>query len=60
VRMDRESITRSGARAPGVERKAACTEVLTSAIVPDTAQELPMVAESTKDEDKPVHREGLV
>src|SRR6266404_9885968 len=28
--MDRDSITRSGARAPGVERNAACAEVLIS------------------------------
>ena len=60
MRMDRDSITRSEARAPGVERKAACTEVLTSHIVPDTEQGIPMDAESTKDEDKPVRWEGLV
>ena len=36
--MDPDSITRSEARAPGVERKTACTEVLTSPIVPDTEQ----------------------
>ncbi len=60
MRMDRDSTTRPEARAPGVERKAACTEVLTSHIVPDTEQEIPMDAASTKDEDKPVRWEGLV
>ena len=36
--MDRDSITRTGARAPGVERNTARTEVPTSPIVPDTEQ----------------------
>jgi len=52
--MDRDSITRSGARAPGVERNAACAEVLISTSVPDTEQGLTMEAESTKDDGKPV------
>jgi len=52
--MDRDSITRSGARAPGVERNAACAEVLISTSAPDTEQGLTMEAESTKDDGKPV------
>src|SRR5271157_5475580 len=36
--MDRDSITRTGARAPGVERNTARAEVPTSPIVPDTEQ----------------------
>jgi hypothetical protein len=58
--MDRDSITRTGARAPRVERETACTEVAHKHIVPDTEQGTPMNAESTKDEGKPVHWEVLV
>src|SRR5208337_3304815 len=36
--MDRDSITRTGARAPGVERNTARTEVPARPIVPDTEQ----------------------
>ena len=36
--MDRDSITRSGARAPGVERNTARAEVPARSIVPDTVQ----------------------
>jgi len=38
VRMDRDSITRTGARAPGVERNTARVEVPDKPIVPDTEQ----------------------
>ena len=58
--MDRDSITRTGARAPGVERITARAEVPARPIVPDTEQEIPMDAESTKDDGKPVRGEGLV
>src|SRR5271157_2407706 len=36
--MDRDSITRTGARAPGVERNTARAEVPAHPIVPDTEQ----------------------
>src|SRR5271157_779347 len=36
--MDRDSITQTGARAPGVERNTARTEVPARPIVPDTEQ----------------------
>ena len=45
---------------PRVQRETACTEVAHKHIVPDTEQGTPMNAESTKDEGKPVHWEGLV
>ena len=51
--MDRDNTTRTGARAPGVERKTARTEVLTSTSAPDTEQGIPMEAESTQDDGKP-------
>lgn len=51
--MDRDSITRTGARAPGVERETARAEVLDGPIVPDTEQGITAAAESTKDEGKP-------
>jgi hypothetical protein len=43
--MDRDSITRTGARAPGVERKTACTEVLISTLPLTPSREIAMVAE---------------
>jgi len=58
--MDRDRITRTGARTPGVERKTARMEVLTSTSRPDTEQGTSMEAESTKDDGKPVGGEGLV
>jgi len=58
--MDRDRITRTGARASGVERKTVRTEVFTSTSDPDTEQGILMEAESTKDDGKPVVREGLV
>src|ERR1700716_4262525 len=46
--MDRDSITRTGARAPGVKRETACTEVAHKHIVPDTEQGTPMNAEKRR------------
>ena len=61
MRMDRDSITRTGARAPGVERNTARAEVPTSPIVPDTEQgKSRWRLEGTKDDGKPESGEGLV
>ena len=57
--MDRDNITRTGARAPGVERKTARMEVLSRPIVPDTEQEIAVAVASTKGEGKPGSGEGL-
>jgi hypothetical protein len=46
--MDRDSITRTGARAPGVERLDRSHGGDHKRIVPDTEQGIPMEAESTK------------
>ncbi len=46
--------------APGVKRKTVCTEVLISTSSLTQSRELTMPAESTKDDGKPVRREGLV
>jgi hypothetical protein len=46
--MDRDSITRTGARASRVERETACTEVAHKHIVPDTEQGTPMNAERAR------------
>src|SRR5215471_603479 len=51
--MDRDSITRTGARAPGVKRKIRLHGGVHKHIVPDTEQGIPMVAASTKDDGKP-------
>ena len=53
MKMDRDSITWSGARAPGVKRKAACTEVLISTSSLTQSRECTVKAESTKDSGKP-------
>jgi len=60
VKMDRDSITWSGARAPGVKRKAACTEVLISTSSLTQSRECMVIAESTEDTGKPVYWAGLV
>ncbi len=60
MRMDRDSITRTGARAPGVEREIRSHGGAHKRIVPDTEQGITMAAESTKDEGKPVIWEGRV
>ena len=51
--MDRDSITRTGARAPGVERPGRSHGGVPSPIVPDTEQGYTVEAESTKDAGKP-------
>jgi hypothetical protein len=59
--MDRDSITRAGARAPGVERENRSHGGTYQRIIPDTEQGIMMAVESTKDDDgKPVRWEGLV
>jgi len=57
--MDRDRITRTGARAPGVERIRSHGGVH-KRIVPDTEQGVTMEAESTKGDGKPVRWEGRV
>jgi hypothetical protein len=58
--MDRDSITRTGARAPGVERENRSHGGVQKRIHPDTEQGITMAVESTKDDGKPVCWEGLV
>jgi len=58
--MDRDNITRTGARAPGVEREIRSRGGAYKRIVPDTEQGSTMAAEGTKDDSKPVRWEGLV
>jgi hypothetical protein len=58
--MDRDSITRTGARAPGVERQIRSQGGAYQRIVPDTEQGITMAAKSTKDDGKPVRWDGLV
>jgi hypothetical protein len=58
--MDRDSITRTGARAPGVERWIRSHGGAYKRFVPDTARGISMAAEGTKDDGKPVRWEGLV
>jgi hypothetical protein len=60
VWMDRDSITRTGARTPGVERLDRSHGGAHKRILPDTEQGNRMIAESTKDDGKPVGWEGLV
>jgi len=60
VKIDRDSITRSGARAPGVKRKTACTEVLISTSSLTQSRECTVKAESAKDNGKPDYWAGLV
>jgi hypothetical protein len=56
----RDSITRTGARAPGVERSNRSHGGAYKRIIPDTGQGITMAAEGTKDDGKPVRWEGLV
>ncbi|MGH9626951.1 MAG: hypothetical protein ACRD7E_01090 [Bryobacteraceae bacterium] len=58
--MDRDSITRTGARAPGVERQIRSHGGAYKPIIPDTEQGVTMAAESTKDDGKPGCWEGRV
>jgi len=58
--MDRDSITRTGARAPGVERENRSHGGACKRIHPDSVQGITMAAESTKGDGKPVCWEGLV
>ena len=59
--MDRDRTTRTGARAPGVERQIRSHGGAWKRIIPDTEQGIMMaVAEGTKDDGKPVCWEGLV
>jgi hypothetical protein len=58
--MDRDNITRTGARAPGVERQIRSHGGAYKRILPDTEQGITMAVESTKDDGKPVRWEGLV
>ena len=60
VMMDWDSITRTGARAPGVERQIRWYGGAHKRIVPDTEQGITLAAESTKGDGKPVIWEGLV
>ena len=47
--MDRDSITRTGARAPGVERLDRSHGGARKRLLPDTEQGIGMIAQSTKD-----------
>jgi hypothetical protein len=58
--MDWDSITRTGARSPGVERKTGRTGVLISTSLLTQSRENFMTAEGTKDDGKPVVWEGFV
>jgi hypothetical protein len=58
--MERDSITRTGARAPGVERENRSHGGACKRIHPDPEQGITMAVESTKDDGKPVRWEGLV
>ena len=60
MRMDRDNITRTGARAPGVERQIRSHGGAYKRIISDTEQGTMMVAEGTKDDGKPVRWEGLL
>ena len=51
--MDRDGITRTGARAPGVKRLNRLHGGALKRIVPDTEPGVPMVVEGTKDDGKP-------
>ena len=57
--MDRDNITRTGARAPGAERLDRSHGGAYKRILPDTEQGITMAAESTKGDGKPVRWEGL-
>ena len=59
--MDRDTITRTGARAPGVKRR----ELLewwcsTEQVASDTERGAHAAAESTKDGGKPDHETGML
>ena len=56
----RDSITRTGARAPGVERQIRSHGGAYKLIVPDTEQGTTMEVEGTKDDGKPACWEGPV
>ena len=58
--MDRDRITRTGARAPGVERLDRSHGGAHKRILPDPEQGIRMTAESTKDAGKPDDWEGRV
>ena len=58
--MDRDRITRTGARAPGVERSIRSRGGVHKRIVPDTEQGITLAAESTKDDGKPGFWAGIV
>jgi hypothetical protein len=58
--MDRDNITRTGAKAPGVERQIRSHGGAYKRILPDTEQGITMAVESTKDDGKLVRWEGLV
>jgi hypothetical protein len=51
--MDRDRITRTGARAPGVERLVRSHRGVRKRTVPDTEQGITVNAESTKGDGKP-------
>ncbi len=56
--MDRDSITRTGARAPGVKRETACTEVFISAMPLTQSRETRRKQLSTQGDGKPVYWKG--
>ena len=58
--MDRDRTTRTGARAPGVERPVRSHGGAYKRIIPDTEQGDLMAAESTKGDGKPARWEGRV
>ncbi len=58
--MDRDRITRTGARAPGVKRRDRLHGGACKRIVPDTEQGKAMAAEGTKGDGKPACWEGRV
>src|SRR5215831_20228617 len=59
--MDRDNITRTGARAPGVERHMSLAWLcFTEQATPDTERGIHAAAESTKDGGKPDHATGML
>jgi len=59
--MERDSTTRSGARAPGVERRwSLAWRCSTEQIISDSERRLYAAAEGTKDGGKPDHATGML
>ena len=59
--MDRDNITRTGARAPGVERRESLAwRCFTEQVASDSERGTHAAAESTKDGGKPDHATGML